>query len=136
MIDCLPGTQSAAGKSMSKPFIVAVILAAASAAPAFAQSACTAPIPPAPVDGATATYDQARAAVQDAKNFIAQSDLFQECIGKEIDDAAAKAKADGKKPDADFVAKEEALVNDNQQMKQKVGNEANAVFPAYHKAHP
>lgn len=121
---------------MSKPFMVAAILLLGSVPPALAQSACMAPIPPAAVDGATATYDQARAAVQDAKNFIAQSDLYQVCIGKEVDDAAAKAKADGKKPDADFIAKEDALVNDNQKMKMKVGAEANAVFPAYHKAHP
>jgi hypothetical protein len=121
---------------MSKPFFLAAILTAAFAVPAFAQSACMAPIAPAAVDGSTATYDQARAAVQDAKNFIAQSDLYQECISKEMDDAAAKAKADGKKPDADFIAKEEAMVTDNQKMKVKVGAEANAVFPAYHKAHP
>ncbi|HEX3756106.1 MAG TPA: hypothetical protein VHV26_13625 [Rhizomicrobium sp.] len=121
---------------MSKPSIVAAILLLGSVPPALAQSACMTPIPPAQVDGGTATYDQARAAVQDAKNFIAQSDLYQECVGKEIDDATAKAKADGKKPDADFMAKEAALVNDNQKMKVKVGTEANEVFPAYHKAHP
>jgi hypothetical protein len=121
---------------MSKSIILAAALLAVSAAPVLAQSTCTAPIAPAAVDGATATIEQVRGAVKDAKDFIAQSDVYQTCIGKELDDAKAKAAADKVPFDKSIATAAMAKADDNQKMKEKVGAEANGAVQAYKKAHP
>jgi len=123
---------------MSKSFILAVGLLLGSAVPVLAQgaSACLPPIAPAPIDGATATEDQLRGANRDVKQFLADSDAEQDCLGKEIDDAKAKAAADKKPVDQSIVAALVAKINDNQKMKEKVGGEFNAAVGVYKKAHP
>ena len=106
------------------------------AMPALAQSACMAPIAPAAVDGASVTADQLRAAIADAKNFIAQSDVYQECLGKELDAAKQQAVTDKKKFDQSIADAAMAKADANQKMKEKVGAEANNAIAAYKKAHP
>jgi len=123
---------------MSKTIIMAAILVLGSAAPVLAQgaSACLSPIAPAPIDGATATEDQMRGANHDVRQFIADSDAYQECLGKEIDDAKAKAAADKKPVDQSVISVAMAKAEDNQKMKEKVGGEFNAAVGVYKKAHP
>lgn len=121
---------------MSKSFIVAAVLVLGSAAPVLAQSACVAPIAPAAIDGATVTADQLRGARTDVQNFIAQSDVYQECLGKEIDDAKAQATADKKPFDQSLATAAVAKADANQKMKEKVGGEFNNAVGAYKKAHP
>jgi uncharacterized protein YgbK (DUF1537 family) len=121
---------------MSKSFVVAACFTLLSCLPAMAQSMCTAPIAPAAVDGTTSTQEQVRAAVQDAKAFIAQSDVYQTCLGKEIEDAKAKAEADKVKFDTSVARVAMAKADSNQKMKEKVGAEANSAVASYKKAHP
>ena len=67
------------------------------ASPAFAQANCEMPIPPAAPDGRTASQQQIAGAVTDAKNFIAQSDVYQSCLldyVKTKKEQAANAMAD------------------------------------------
>src|ERR1041385_573777 len=62
-------------------------LAGLSVTPALADSACQEPIAPAAVDGATATTAQMNGAHEDVLTFIKQSDDYQSCLYKELDDA-------------------------------------------------
>jgi len=57
------------------------------ATPVLGQSLCLEPAVPMPLDGAAATADQMRAAMAEARNFIAQSGVYQDCLMKEVEDA-------------------------------------------------
>jgi hypothetical protein len=119
---------------MFKKITLALILASA-AAPAMAQSACKAPTAPAAVDGAKVTVDQLKAAISDAKAFIAASDTYQTCVGDELNKQKAAATPD--KPfDPAIEAAAMVKVNDNQAQKQKVGDAINGAIGDYKKAHP
>ena len=52
-------------------------------------------MPPLRWMGAALTADQMRAAMADARNFIAQSDVYQDCLMKELDAAKTQAGAAG-----------------------------------------
>lgn len=105
------------------------------AVPAMAQTSCVAPDRPGSIDGATATLDQIKAAVSAAKQFIASSDTYQACLGKEIDDQKAAATKD--KPfDQSIATRNLALVDANQKSKEFVGATVNAAVAQYNKAHP
>jgi hypothetical protein len=105
------------------------------AAPAVAQTSCVAPDQPAGIDGATVTLDQLKAAVSAAKQFIASSDTYQACLGKEIDDQKAAATPD--KPfDKAIATRNTQLAATNQKMKENVGASVNAAIATYKKAHP
>jgi hypothetical protein len=106
-----------------------------SAAPALAQSACTEPGTPAAVDGATASADEIRAGIAAAKSFIAQSDVYQECLGKEVEAAKAQAAADKKPFDQSIADSAMAKAEANQKAKEKVGADINASIGVYKKAH-
>ena len=116
-------------------FICLAFLGSVIAAPAMAQSGCTAPDQPAGVDGATVTLDGLKAAIGAAKQFILSSDSYQLCLGKEIDDQKAAATAD--KPfDTTIASRNIALAAANQKMKESVGASVNAAITTYKKAHP
>ena len=106
------------------------------AAPAFADSACSAPIAPAAVDGSTATVPQMSAAHDDVMTFIKQSDDYQTCLLKELADAKADAVKNKKDIDPSIEPAVTAKVSDNQKLKQKVGDEYNAAVVAYKAKHP
>jgi hypothetical protein len=113
-------------------FSLAAALFAVSLAPAFAQDAtCTAPIPPAALDGATATQEQMTTMHDDVVNFIKASDDYQACVIADVD--AKKAKAHRMKIEFDpYVAKQaEGQVAANQRLKEKVGGEFNAAVQAF-----
>jgi hypothetical protein len=113
-------------------FGLAAAFVAVSLMPAFAEDpACTAPIPPAALDGATATQEQMTAMHDDVVNFIKASDDYQSCVVADLD--AQKAKAHKMKIEFDpYVAKQaESLVAANQRLKEKVGGEFNAAVQAF-----
>ncbi len=116
--------------------LVAALLLTVVTVPAMAQSACTEPVMPAPVDGATITVDQLRAAIADAKNFIAQSDVFQNCIVSEADAAKTQAASEGKNPDPALAGAAQARVAASQKNKEKVGVSINTAITTYKQAHP
>lgn len=121
---------------MLKKIGLAMVLVSAGALPALAQgAACTAPVAPAAIDGSKVTIDQLRAAITDAKGFIAASDTYQSCIGNDI--TAQKAAATKDKPFDPAIEKADlAKVSDNQAQKQKVGDAINGAIGDYKKAHP
>jgi hypothetical protein len=101
-----------------------------------AQSLCAEPVVPTVVDGKTATVDQMRAVMADARNFIAQSDVYQNCLTNEAEATNMQAATDKKPADPAIEDGVKAKVMASQKMKEKVGAAANAAIDAYKKAHP
>jgi hypothetical protein len=111
-------------------------LAGLSTAPALAQSACQEPIAPAAIDGGTATTSQMSGAHDDVVTFIKQSDDYQSCLYKELNDAKADAVKNKKLVDPTLEPAVASKVDANQHLKEKVGGEYNAAVMAYKAKHP
>jgi hypothetical protein len=107
-----------------------------SAVPALAQSACQEPIAPAAIDGGTATTKQMSGAHDDVVTFIKQSDDYQSCLYKELNDAKADAVKNKKQVDPTLEPAVASKVDANQHLKEKVGGEYNAAVMAYKAKHP
>ncbi len=121
---------------MLKKIILVAVLASVGALPAFAQGAtCAAPAAPAvPADPAKATADDMRTMLSGANGFMKSSDTYQQCLGNDI--ATQKAAATKDKPFDPAIEKADlALVDTNQNLKQKVGMDANTALNAFKKAH-
>ena len=108
----------------------------ASAFPAYAQSACAEPIAPAPIDGGSATTGQMNAMHDDVVTFLKQSDDYQLCLLKEMNDAKDTAKKDKKDFDPAIEATARSRIQANQTLKEKVGGEFNTSVTAYKAKHP
>ena len=80
---------------MSKKITGIVLAVLLGATPALAQNAvCVEPTLPAIVDGKTAGHDQMLAAINQTKDFVAKSDVYQQCIADDLEaKKAAAAKA-------------------------------------------
>ena len=121
---------------MLKTFALAAALMLASAVPAAAESMCSEPIAPAAIDGNTATVAQLSAAVADVKTFLKQSDDYQVCLIKELNDAKDAARKAKKDVDPALVDDTTKKIQANQSLKEKVGAEYNAAANAYKAKHP
>ena len=119
-----------------KTFAVAVALVLVSALPAAAQGMCAEPIAPAAIDGATATGAQIQAALLDVKTFLKQSDDYQDCLLRELNEAKADALKAKKDVDPSLEPAMNKKVQANQALKEKVGAEFNAAALAYNAKHP
>ena len=105
------------------------------AAPDMAPTHCDPPAQPASIDGTTATLDQLEISIASAKQFMAASDSYQDCLGEEMD--ARKPAATADKPfDKAIADRDLALVVSNQKMKENVGTSVNAAIATYKKNHP
>jgi hypothetical protein len=114
-------------------FLIAALLA--SATPVFAQSLCVEPPIPALVEGAGLTADQMRAAMADARNFIAQSGVYQECLMKEVEAAKTQAATASQPFDPSIEASARAKADASQKAQEKVSAAANGAMAAYKNAH-
>ena len=112
------------------------ILTVMGGAPAFAQSNCSAPIPPAAPDGHTASQQQMVGAVGDAKSFIAQSDVYQQCLLDYVQAQKDQATKDKKPFDTSIETTAMKQVADNQAAKVKTGADINTAIGDYKAAHP
>lgn len=124
-----------------KLLIAAVLLAAVPVAhlatvPAKAQSLCTEPAMPMPVDGTAATADQMRVAMAAAREFIAQSGLYQECLQKEVDGAKSQAASAGQSVEPSVETSAHAKIDASQKAQERVGVTVNNALAAYKNAHP
>jgi len=106
------------------------------AVPAFAQSNCYQPVPPAALNGATATKDQMAAARSDVMDFIKSSDDYQDCMDAEFKEKQRKAQKDNKPLPPDAAKAVDDAIAANQRDKEKVGAEFNASVAAYKVKHP
>jgi hypothetical protein len=124
--------------------LLLAILTVAGASPAFAQANCALPLPPAAPDGRTASQQQMTGAVTDAKNFIAQSDVYQNCLldyVKTQKAEAAKNLADkdnkNKRPFDPYIeTMVQKQIDSNQAAKVRTGAEINAAVNDFKMAHP
>ncbi len=109
------------------------------ATPALADSSrCVEPIPPASINGNTATEQQMKDAIADFKTFQQASDDYQSCLLADLKAqqlAAAKAK-DPKPLDPSVAAGVDARIDANQKLKERLGAELNAAIIAYKSKHP
>jgi hypothetical protein len=119
----------------SKVGLALVIGLTGVALPAFADDSCVAPTAPLPVDGAAASQTQILAAIDAAKDYIARSDIYQNCLSDYID--GQKADAAKSKTMFDPVLEKAELAKGaaSQDMKQKVGDQINAAIFNYKKTH-
>ena len=127
----------ASGDEMRLRWVLALVLLTGGTAPAMAQQPdCQAPIAPVAPDGRTSTQAQMMAAVTDAKNFIAQSDVYQQCLLNYV--KAQKDQATKDKTTFDKFIESEAMkkVSQNQADKEKVGSEINGAIAVYKQSHP
>jgi hypothetical protein len=97
---------------------------------------CTEPVMPIPLDGAAATADQMRAAMADARNFIAQSGVFQDCLTKEVEDAKSQAVTAGQAFESSIEAGARARMDANKKQQERVGATLDGAMLAYKNAHP
>jgi len=101
-----------------------------------AQGLCTEPVMPIPLDGAAATADQMRAAMADARNFIAQSGVYQDCLAKEVEDAKSQAAAAGQAFEPSVESSARARMDANKKLQERVGATLDNAMLAYKNAHP
>jgi hypothetical protein len=103
---------------------------------AMAQSLCVEPTMPVPLDGAAATADQMRTAMAEARNFIAQSGLYQECLMKEVEAAKAEAASAGQPFEPMVETSAHTKVDASKKAQERIGTTANNAMAAYKNAHP
>jgi hypothetical protein len=99
-----------------------------------AQGFCAAPVAPQPVNGAEATPEQLRQAVADARNFIGQANLYENCLREQLQAARARAAA-GAGPEQDLEKDTALRIAANRRLKDKVSSQAAGAMDAYKKAH-
>ncbi len=97
-----------------------------------AHAQCVEPAVPPALDGTTATEDQLRTAMANARDFVAQSNIYQDCLAAEIE--AAKAQPPNPSPDP-AVQDMESRIAANQKLKEKVSLDASNTMDAYKKSH-
>jgi hypothetical protein len=105
------------------------------AAPAFAVD-CQLPIPPVAPNGRTISQQDLSAAVSDAKNFIAQSDVYQQCLLDYVQAQKKQATEDKKPFDSYIETSTQKKIDDNQKTKIRVGSEINTAVSDFKMAHP
>ena len=112
---------------------IAILLCTGAATPA--EPSCTEPPLPPPVDGTSVKPDQLRAAVAAAKGFIAESDVYQNCLLSELDAAKTRASTEGHPLDPAVESQTRLKLAANQKIKEKVGTEINAAIDVFKKTH-
>ncbi len=121
---------------MIRGFCLSAIALVALVTPAFADDACVTPYAPTVPDGAKATTEQLKTALDEVKAFIKSSDDYQACLLLYMNQQTAAAKSDKKDIDPTIKASILAKGDANQREKERVGNEYNAAARAYKAAHP
>ncbi|HET7086286.1 MAG TPA: hypothetical protein VFI23_16030 [Rhizomicrobium sp.] len=104
--------------------------------PAMAQNSCVEPATPMPLDGAVATADQMRAAMADARGFVAQSGLYQECLQQEVEAAKAQASSSGQPFEAAIETNARARIDASKKAQERVSATVNNALAAFKNAHP
>lgn len=118
---------------MRKIFFLAILLGGTS--PVLAQGNCLEPVMPAQVDGSVATADQLRAAMAEARSFIAQASLYQDCLLQEVDAAKTQAMATGQPFEPMIETSARYKIASSQKAQDKVGNAIDGSVSAYKLVH-
>jgi hypothetical protein len=117
---------------MSKKIACIVMAVLLGATPALAQNAvCVEPTAPAAVDGKTANHDQMLAAIGQTKDFVAKSDVYQQCIADDLEAKKQAATKAGTPFDEQVHTVAMAKVAANQQVKDKLVADTNTQVSFY-----
>ena len=106
---------------MRPAICLAILIGSAGAAQA---QGCAQPPVPAKLDGALSA-DRMRAALADARNFIAQSTLYQDCLLKEVEAAKLQAATSGQPFEPMIETSARLKVAASRQAQERVGSEVN-----------
>lgn len=101
-----------------------------------AQDACVEPVAPDPVDGSRVSGEQLRAAMTATREFMAQSDLYQFCLSREVDAGKALAATETRSFDAALETDARERIEASQRAKEKAGLSINTAITVYKHAHP
>ena len=99
--------------------------------PALAQSSCAEPPTPAAVNGTAVSAQQMRAAMADARTFIAQAGVYQECLLKEVEAAKTQAAASGQPFEPMIETSARAKIAASRRAQEQVGAAANGAMTAF-----
>jgi len=118
-------------------FGLTLVFLAGGILPALAQQRanCDAPIPPVAPDGRTATQAQMVASAGDARSFISQSDVYQQCMVDYVKAQKDQATKDKTTFDASIETDAMKKISENQSEKVKVGTDINAAIAAFKSSH-
>jgi hypothetical protein len=117
---------------MSKKIAGLMMALAMGVSPALAQNAvCVEPVVPAGVDGTTATREQIVASIAAAKDFMAKSDVYQQCLADDLEAKKAAAAKANTPFDEQLHQVAMAKVAANQQAKDKLAADTNAQAGIY-----
>jgi hypothetical protein len=122
------------GSSVAGKYLLPALIVLLSPQGVLAQGFCAAPVAPQPVNGAEATPEQLRQAVADARNFIGQANLYENCLREQLQAARARAAA-GAGPEQDLEKDTALRIAANRRLKDKVSSQAAGAMDAYKKAH-
>jgi hypothetical protein len=114
--------------------VVAPMIAPLVVTPAMAQALCTEPAMPMPVDGTAATADQMRTTMAEARDYIAQSGLYQECLQKEADSVKSQVSAAGQPMEPILEARNK--IDASKKAQERVSLTVDNALAAYKNAHP
>ena len=101
-----------------------------------AQSQCVEPVAPEPVDGSRIGAEQLRAAMTEVREFMAQSDLYQFCLSREVDAGKALAATEARAFDVALEADVRERIAASQRAKEKASLSINTAITVYKHAHP
>ena len=119
---------------MAGKYLLPALIVLLSPQGVLAQGFCAAPVAPQPVNGAEATPEQLRQAVADARNFIGQANLYENCLREQLQAARARAAA-GAGPEQDLEKDTALRIAANRRLKDKGSSQAAGAMDAYKKAH-
>lgn len=118
---------------MRKIFFLAILIGGTS--PALAQSNCLEPVMPAQIDGSVATADQVRSAMAEARRFIAESSVYQECLLQEVDAARTQATATGQSFEPMIETSARTKIASSLKAQDQVGSAIDGTVSAYKLVH-
>ncbi|MES2472335.1 MAG: hypothetical protein V4601_05790 [Pseudomonadota bacterium] len=109
--------------------VIAFAILIGSVSAALAQDGCIEPPVPAKLDGAPSA-DRMRAALAEARHFIAQSSLYQDCLLKEVEAAKLLAAASGMPFEPMVETSARLKIAASRKAQQRVGDEVNGAITA------
>ena len=109
--------------------VIAFAILIGSASASLAQDACVEPPVPAKLGGAPSA-DRMRGALADARHFIAQSSLYQDCLLKEVEAAKLQAAASGQPFEPMIETSARLKIAGSRKAQQRVGDAVNGAITA------
>lgn len=132
---CLTPRIFQTGFQLQRTFILTAAFLLACVTGGLAQGLCTEPPLPPPVDGAAVREADLRAALAQARDYIAQAGVYQDCLLQEVEAAKAQAATDGTFFEPMLEVSARHKVEASKKSQEKVGTAINQALTAYKLAH-